>query len=216
MPTRATNKQTHQNKCFFFWMSQHSTPPSKQRRQQRVRIALHRDTMRSLVLSLSFLWVSCMVSSIDGFSTTPPPFSGSNPSTRRPARHHNTVHHRRSTTSSNPLFSSAPSDSASDEPDFSAFGYGSSAAAGSSAAGVLEEETAAAAERLVNQVLQSLPSDLFAEPVSSGTQATINEILYTLEALNPTKSPALSPLVNGVWELRYSGGYTDEVSKEAS
>jgi hypothetical protein len=169
--------------------------------------------MRSLVLSLSFLWVS----SIDGFSTVPPPpFRSSSPTTsRRPARLlPGTVD--RSTTISNPLFSSAPSDSAAGEPDFSAFGYGSSSSAAATSAAVKEEEeTAAAAERLVNQVLESLPSDLFADPVSSGTQATINEILYTLEALNPTKSPALSPLVNGVWELRYSGGYTDEVSKIA-
>jgi hypothetical protein len=207
MPTRG-NK--HQNKKCFFWMSE-STQPSKQQRQ-RVLIELHRDTMRSLVLS-SFLWVTCTVPSIDGFTTAPPP------PFRRPARQHHTtaVDHRRSTTTTNPLlFSSAPSDSAAGESDFSAFGYGSSSSAAATSAAVLEEETAAVAERLVNQVLQSLPSDVFAEPVSSGTQATINEILYTLEALNPTKSPALSPLVNGVWELRYSGGYTDEVSNEDS
>merc|ERR1712174_131269 len=28
-----------------------------------------------------------------------------------------------------------------------------------------------------------------------------------LESLNPTESPAMSPLFNGVWTLRYSGGY---------
>jgi hypothetical protein len=104
------------------------------------------------------------------------------------------------------LYSSAPSDSASDEPDFSAFGYGSSASATTAA----KEETAVS-EALVDKVLQSLPTDLFGATISSATQATVNELLYTLEALNPTHSPATSPLVNGVWELRYSGGYTDEV-----
>jgi hypothetical protein len=103
------------------------------------------------------------------------------------------------------LFSSAPSDSASDEPDFSAFGYGSSASTTTA-----KDETAVS-EALVDKVLQSLPTDLFGATISSATQATVNELLYTLEALNPTHSPATSPLVNGVWELRYSGGYTDEV-----
>lgn len=108
-------------------------------------------------------------------------------------------------TTTSSLWSSAPSDSASDEPDFAEFGYGSS----SSSALTEEEVSASVSEALVNKVLKTLPSD-FSE-VSTTTQASINEILFTLEALNPTKSPALSPMVNGVWELRYSGGYTDDV-----
>ena len=46
--------------------------------------------------------------------------------------------------------------------------------------------------------------------VSPEQRSAINEALYKLEALNPTDSPAASPLLNGVWELRYCGGYTDE------
>lgn len=115
------------------------------------------------------------------------------------------VKHGSSIWTSSSLQSSAPSDSASGEPDFKEFGYGASASTA-----LTEEEIAAnISESLVNKVLATLPSD-FGE-VSPTTQASINELLFTLEALNPTKSPALSPMVNGVWELRYSGGYTDDV-----
>jgi len=63
-------------------------------------------------------------------------------------------------------------------------------------------------EAIVSSVLDELPSF---GPVSRETRANINEALYQLEALNPegTKA-ALSPLLNGVWELRYAGGYSDE------
>lgn len=61
-------------------------------------------------------------------------------------------------------------------------------------------------EAMVNNVMNLMPSQL--AEVSSETQAAINEALYKLEALNPTKSPTVSPLLNGVWELRYVGGYS--------
>jgi hypothetical protein len=63
-------------------------------------------------------------------------------------------------------------------------------------------------EAIVSSVLDELPSF---GPVSKETRANINEALYQLEALNPEGTEAaLSPLLNGVWELRYAGGYSDE------
>ena len=37
----------------------------------------------------------------------------------------------------------------------------------------------------------------------------MNELLYKLERTNPTEEAAASPLLNGVWELVYNGGYSD-------
>ena len=65
-------------------------------------------------------------------------------------------------------------------------------------------------EAMVNNVMDLLPTTLGGE-ISSETRSAINEALYKLEALNPTKeAPAVSPLLNGVWELRYVGGYTSD------
>jgi len=61
-------------------------------------------------------------------------------------------------------------------------------------------------------------SDLMAA-VGGGTSVTaskrvvVNEILLKLEASNPTEAPATSPLVNGEWELAYSGGFADGILK---
>jgi hypothetical protein len=46
--------------------------------------------------------------------------------------------------------------------------------------------------------------------VSESERATTNEVLLKLEALNPTENPTSSPLLNGVWELRYAAGYASE------
>jgi hypothetical protein len=58
-------------------------------------------------------------------------------------------------------------------------------------------------------------SDLL-EAVSGGggsadgsKRVLVNELLLKLERSNPTVSPALSPLLNGEWELVYSGGFAD-------
>jgi len=105
------------------------------------------------------------------------------------------------------LIKSSPSDSSESEEDFSAFGYGSPSKA------VVDVDATAddsAGQVLVNKVLDVLPTN-FGE-VSSETQLAVNELLYKLEPLNPHPDPALSPLINGVWELRYAGGYTDDVS----
>lgn len=62
-------------------------------------------------------------------------------------------------------------------------------------------------EALVTSVMDQLPG---VGEVSAETRAAINEALLKLESLNPTTDPANSPLVNGVWELRYAGGYAAE------
>ena len=55
------------------------------------------------------------------------------------------------------------------------------------------------AEALVTNVLDLMPDTL--GEVSESTRATINEVLLKLEALNPTKQPTMSALLNGVWDL---------------
>jgi len=63
-------------------------------------------------------------------------------------------------------------------------------------------------EALISSVLGQLPTAL---TVSNQDQRTsINEALLKLEQLNPTTNPATSPMLNGVWDLRYAGGYTAE------
>ena len=64
------------------------------------------------------------------------------------------------------------------------------------------------AETLVSNVMDLMPSSL--GEASSETRTAINEVLYKLEALNPTQNPTMSSLINGVWELRYVGGYAPE------
>lgn len=39
-------------------------------------------------------------------------------------------------------------------------------------------------------------------------RAVIGEILLALEASNPTRSPATSPLLNGKWKVVYASGAT--------
>jgi hypothetical protein len=66
-------------------------------------------------------------------------------------------------------------------------------------------------EGIVNSILDDLPYD--GKPVtvvSKETRAKINEAVLKLEAMNPTENPASSKLLNGIWTLRYAGGYEDE------
>jgi hypothetical protein len=66
-------------------------------------------------------------------------------------------------------------------------------------------------EALVNNVLDLMPRSLsLVGEVSSETRAAINELLLKLEASNPTPEPTISPLLNGVWELRYAGLYASD------
>ena len=62
------------------------------------------------------------------------------------------------------------------------------------------------AEAVVNSIMDLIPSSL--GDISEEKRSAINEALLKLEALNPTKEPTLSSLLNGVWELRYVGGYS--------
>jgi hypothetical protein len=64
--------------------------------------------------------------------------------------------------------------------------------------------------------IESIKSDLLTQlSVGSGLKQAadqtnrikVDEALLQLEPHNPTESPAASPLLNGVWELLYTGGY---------
>mmetsp|Transcript_14470 Transcript_14470/g.17455 ORF Transcript_14470/g.17455 Transcript_14470/m.17455 type:complete len:259 (+) Transcript_14470:69-845(+) len=63
-------------------------------------------------------------------------------------------------------------------------------------------------DELVASVMFQLPDTL--GDVSGETRAEINEALLKLEAMNPTEAPALSNMLNGVWEMRYAAGYDSE------
>ena len=63
-------------------------------------------------------------------------------------------------------------------------------------------------EALVTSVLDKL-SGLSAD-VSTDARSAINEALLRLESMNPTENPTMSPMLNGVWELRYAAGYASD------
>jgi len=72
-------------------------------------------------------------------------------------------------------------------------------------------------DNLVASILSNIPSDDGYDDtkgpainISSAARADINEALFKLEALNPSERPAESPLLNGVWSLRYAGGYDED------
>jgi len=62
---------------------------------------------------------------------------------------------------------------------------------------------------VVTNLMDLMPSAATAD-VSAETRAAINEALYQMEKLNPTKETTVSPLLNGIWDLRYAGGYSSE------
>jgi PAP_fibrillin len=64
-------------------------------------------------------------------------------------------------------------------------------------------------EQLVSNVINLMPQNLAASSISPESRKAINEAIFKLESVNPTAEPTLSPLLNGVWELRYWGGYDD-------
>lgn len=71
--------------------------------------------------------------------------------------------------------------------------------------------TGSESETLVNSILNELPDSLVSGAgLSKDARAKINEALLNLEAMNPTKNPTSSPLINGVWSLRYAAGYSPE------
>jgi len=64
-------------------------------------------------------------------------------------------------------------------------------------------------EAMVTSIIDQMPQSVLGE-MSDETRSTINESILKLEAMNPTDAPASSDLVNGVWSLKYSGGYSSE------
>lgn len=60
-------------------------------------------------------------------------------------------------------------------------------------------------EVLISNVMDLMPSTL--GDLTAETRSAINEAIVRLEATNPTSEPTVSPLLNGIWELRYAGLY---------
>jgi len=71
----------------------------------------------------------------------------------------------------------------------------------------VENKPSTKSESVVSSIMDYLPSTL--GEVSSDDRAAINEAIIRLEALNPTEDPVYSPLFNGVFTLKYSGGYSE-------
>jgi hypothetical protein len=63
-------------------------------------------------------------------------------------------------------------------------------------------------DNIITSILDDLPTDSMT--TTKETRASINEALLKLECMNPTEDPTSSPLLNGVWALKYSGGYDNE------
>lgn len=74
----------------------------------------------------------------------------------------------------------------------------------------VDNKPSTASETVVSSVMDYLPSSLASSgDISAEDRASINEAIIKLEALNPTEDPAYSPLLNGVYTLRYAGGYSE-------
>lgn len=71
----------------------------------------------------------------------------------------------------------------------------------------VENKPSTESESLVDRLMDYLPSKL--GEVSTDDRAAINEAILRLEALNPTDDPVYSPLFNGVFQLKYAGGYSE-------
>mmetsp|Transcript_20500 Transcript_20500/g.33479 ORF Transcript_20500/g.33479 Transcript_20500/m.33479 type:complete len:283 (+) Transcript_20500:99-947(+) len=73
----------------------------------------------------------------------------------------------------------------------------------------VDNKPSTASESVVSSIMDYLPSSLGSSgEISAEDRAEINEAILKLEALNPTEDPVYSPLINGVWTLRYAGGYS--------
>mmetsp|Transcript_39124 Transcript_39124/g.94178 ORF Transcript_39124/g.94178 Transcript_39124/m.94178 type:complete len:283 (+) Transcript_39124:208-1056(+) len=74
----------------------------------------------------------------------------------------------------------------------------------------VDNKPSTASESVVTSIMDYLPSSLASSgEISAEDRASINEAILKLEALNPTEDPVYSPLINGVWTLRYAGGYSE-------
>jgi hypothetical protein len=71
-----------------------------------------------------------------------------------------------------------------------------------------EEIEPTPSEGIITSILDELPTDSLS--ASKETRASVNEALLKLECMNPTEDPASSSLLNGVWSLKYAGGYDNE------
>lgn len=106
---------------------------------------------------------------------------------------------------------SEPSDTSSEDYTNDEYpGYASTATTTTTAA-ESNEATASSSETMVSNILDLIPSGTNNNNMSDETRAAINEVLYKLEALQTSSSSsdgtATSSLLNGVWELKYYGGY---------
>jgi len=63
-------------------------------------------------------------------------------------------------------------------------------------------------EAVVTSLLDDLPASLSGD-LSKDQRSSINEALIKLEQFSPDEATT-SPLLNGVWSLRYAGGYSSE------
>jgi hypothetical protein len=132
-------------------------------------------------MRVSILAAVCLAGSVSGFSVLP-------------------VSRYQAPSSSSCLKMSEPSDTSSDY----SYDYDDAVTVDTDT----EPYESNAGETLISNVMDLMPSSL--GEASSETRTAINEALYKLEALNPTKNPTTSPLLNGVWELRYVGGYAPD------
>jgi len=74
----------------------------------------------------------------------------------------------------------------------------------------VDNKPSTASESVVTSIMDYLPSSLASSgELSAEDRASINEAVLKLEALSPTEDPVYSPLINGVWDLKYAGGYTE-------
>jgi len=74
-----------------------------------------------------------------------------------------------------------------------------------------------AAPSLLDNLTSLLPSQPSpASSIPTSTKTAINEAILSLERTSPTESPAESPLVNGVWTLKYSAGYPSPLKNKIS
>ena len=74
----------------------------------------------------------------------------------------------------------------------------------------VENKPSTPSETVVTSIMDYLPSTVSnSGEITAEDRASINESVLKLEALNPTEDPVYSPLLNGVWNLRYAGGYSE-------
>jgi hypothetical protein len=120
--------------------------------------------------------------------------------------------------------STAPSDSASsedDNEDFSELGYGSiSSSSGSSTTTATMDDVddnPTTIDGMISKLFNMIPTNSFLltnNKDNDEIRAKINEVIVKLEKTvavnnnNVVPKMTSSPLLNGIWELKYVGGYT--------